>query len=120
MHWEGLPAFLLPWEQPGHIWPFFNVSEKMCRSGRLPAPGSCESLAKPWHTEQELQASCHQELAAELMGGMVRASGKVPYGSCLTVLAGDGPELMGCSSIIANRAGELLDMAPVSEAPLII
>lgn len=110
---------MLLWEQPGHIWPFFDFSEKMCRSGRLPAPGSCESLAKPRDTEQELQASRHQELAAELMGGMMWATGKVPCSYWLTILAGDGPELMGCSSIIANSARELSDMASVSEAPLI-
>lgn len=74
---------------------------------------------KPWHTKQELQASHQQELAAELMGGMVWASGEVSCSCWLTILAGDGPELTESSSSIYNGARELMDVVSVSKAPLI-
>lgn len=57
-----------------------------------------------------------KELAAELMWSMVWAIWKVPCACWLTMLAGDALELMRDSSIIANRARKLLDMASVNGA----
>lgn len=53
------------------------------------------------------------------MGVMVWASGEVPQGCGLTILAGDRPELMGSSSNTGNGARELWDMALIIEASLI-
>lgn len=37
------PEFLLPWEHPGHFWPLFSISERICGSSRLEDLGLCEA-----------------------------------------------------------------------------